>query len=148
MEYEEVSARFRTLASESGKGARPEEIQQAERELGVVLPASYRAFLREFGWGSVAHWEVHGLGADVPPHMNFVRITLDERQEALPPALVPVLNDGGGGLHCLDTSLLADGECPVVFWDHEQGEAQVPNPEAESFSTWLSERRDLSDQFG
>lgn len=146
MGYPEVSARFRVLSEGvHGKGASAEETEQAGGELGVLLPESYKAFLGEFGWGSFAHWEVHGLGSDdVPPYLDVVRVTLDERRDLLLPShLVVILNDGGGGLHCLDTSSLVAGEGPVVFWDHEEGKDQLPAPEANGFLSWLSERMDL-----
>lgn len=145
--YEEVSPRFRALSKgKHGEGASPEEVQEAERELSVVLPDSYRAFLGEFGWGAFAHWELYGLGADVPSHLHLVRITLEERREfhpLTPPHLVPVLNNGGGDLYCLDTSRLVDGECPVVFWDHDLGEDQIPDEDAPGFLPWLADGLDL-----
>jgi hypothetical protein len=34
---------------------------------------------------------------------------------------------------------MEQGECPVVFWDHEQGIAQQPEVIASSFSQWIME---------
>ena len=50
-------------------------------------------------------------------------------------AALPVMNDGGGNLFCIDTSVA--GEPIVVFWDHTAGGDQVAEVEAKSFSSWL-----------
>ncbi|MDP8944134.1 MAG: SMI1/KNR4 family protein [Actinomycetota bacterium] len=141
MRYEDVRERLLLCAAERGQGAIAEEIERAERELDVILPDGYRSFLRELGWAAIGHHEIYGLGAEVPYHLDLIRVTMSERTEALPltpPWLVPVMNDGAGNLHCLDTSRLRHGECPVVFWDHELGEAQVPDDVAEDLPSWLA----------
>jgi cell wall assembly regulator SMI1 len=151
MRYEDVSARLRrSPEAETGVGASPEEIERAERKLSAQLPGPYKRFLREFGWGGVGHWEVFGLGRDVPPYLDLVHVTLEERTEfrpRLPPHLVPIMNDGAGNHHCLDTSAVKDGdECPVVFWDHahELAESQTPTELAPDFTAWLSQMVDPS----
>jgi hypothetical protein len=128
-----------------GKGATDADIRRAEVELGIPLRGSYREFLRSFGWGGVGDIELFGLGVDVPHHLNLVTIAKSEREEANPPLrsyLIPVANDGGGNLFCLDVSEPYRDEFPVVFWDHEGGSDQVPDLVAGDFSEWLSERLD------
>jgi hypothetical protein len=73
--------------------------------------------------------ELFGVGSDVPTYLDLVRMTESERSVArphIPPSLIPILNDGFGNHYCLDTESLHDGECPVVFWDHEKGAKQDP----------------------
>ncbi len=125
-----------------------DHIRDAESELCVVLPDSYRAFLGEFGWGRFAGWELYGLGVDVPASLHLPSVTLDERRRFLPltpPHLIPILNNGAGDLYCLDTSRLMEGECPVVCWCHELEEDQIPYVEAPGFLPWLSEELDRAE---
>lgn len=120
-----------------GIGATEDDISRAEEALGVPLTGGYRQFLRAFGWGAIGPFELYGLGAQVPEYLHLVAITQSERREMrprLPLYLIPIMNDGGGNLFCLDTTL---SEPPIVFWDHEQGEGQEPEPEASSFIEWL-----------
>lgn len=138
--FKEVVRRLRgRQASTLGGGATEEEILAAEQALGVHLKGHYREFLRTFGWGGVDGLEVLGLGAGVPSFLDLVRITLSERSEMqpqLPHNLIPVASDGGGNHYCLDAD--AKGEPPVVFWNHELDETQIPEVEAESFGAWVA----------
>lgn len=125
---------------EFGVGAQCSDIQDAERILGVPIRGDYRLFLLQFGWGGVEHLELFGLGADVPNYLNLVTVTLSERFEVEPRLrhdLIPVMNDGGGNLYCLDTSELDDP--PVVFWDHEAGPEQIPEVVATNFNSWIND---------
>ena len=103
-------------------------IVNAERALQVVFPADYRDCIREN----------HG-GAPEPSGFSFVAanghqmssqvsllLTLDPREdenvlstvtdltveERLPTGLIPIINDGGGNLVCLD---YREGEPKVVY---------------------------------
>jgi cell wall assembly regulator SMI1 len=138
----EILERLRMLEEQQfGKGATLKEVELAEIELGVKFPTDYAAFLKEFGWGGASHWEIYGLGSDVPRNVELVRLTLSERSEMsprLPERLLPIYNDGFGNLSCLDTAAMKDGRCPVVFWDHDQDEDQFPEIEANSFNDWLA----------
>jgi hypothetical protein len=127
-----------------GRGAGEAEISSAEEALGVRIGGHYRQFLLLLGWGGVESIEVFGLGSDVPPFLDQVAITRSERTEmqpALPKHLLPVASDGGGNHHCLDTAVR--GEPPVVLWNHELAEDQVPELEAESFGAWIVEQLGL-----
>jgi hypothetical protein len=126
---------------ELGEGATEEEIVSAEKALGIRIAGGYRQFLKQFGWGGVGHLELYGLGADVPAHLNLVIITRSERvemQPALPHHLVPIMNDGGGNLYCIDTHTM--DEPTIVFWDHAAGTDQEPHVQAVDFSFWLNEQ--------
>lgn len=124
-----------------GQGAGDPEIDEASARLGMSLRGGYRRFLRRFGWGGVGSIELFGLGADVPPYLSLTEVTRSEREEmrpALPVYLIPLMNDGGGNLYCLDSR--AEGEPPVVFWDHDAGEQQDPPRVASDFVSWLARR--------
>jgi cell wall assembly regulator SMI1 len=125
---------------EHGSGATDSEISNAESLLGVRFPESYRSFLRRIGWGRFSHQELYGLGSDTPAYLELIKNTLVERDTMGPPMpsqLVPVMNDGAGNHFCLDSTTVVDGECPVVFWDHEQGFNQTPQTVAQSFDKWM-----------
>lgn len=147
MKYETIKQRLRAFPhQEFGHGAQREQIDSAERALDVRFPTSYRAFLQEFGWGGVEDIELFGLGDDVPLHLDLVRMTESERSEMRPrlsPNLIPIMNDGGGNLYCLDASVGFREEYPVVFWDHEADDSQEPEEVAEDFPSWVSEQLDV-----
>src|SRR5581483_377733 len=130
MEFSELKQRLISFdQKEIGQGASSSEIQRAQDILGVIFPDDYAAFLREYGWASIGYWEIYGLGTDVPAYLNLIEVTLSERQEMepnLPNTLIPLMNDGGGNLYCLDTSQCVDSICQVVYWDHERGSHQQP----------------------
>jgi len=138
MSFDEVKALMRTVGSmEVGKGASEEEVDAAERILGIAIRGDYRQFLLELGWGGVGCMELFGLGSDVPRHLDLVRVTLRERHDLHPHLrveLLPIMNNGGGDLYCLDTTTSGP---KVVGWWHEEGESQTPTHEADDFSTWL-----------
>jgi cell wall assembly regulator SMI1 len=131
--------------AEFGRGATPQEIELAEERLGVALPESHKEFLERFGWASLEGMELYGLGKDVPAYLDLVEVTLSERTEMrprLPKRLVPLMNDGAGNHYCLDAMFREQGECPVVYWDHNLRESQDPEYVALSLEAWLSEELD------
>ena len=142
MGYAELSRRLREYPGRRhlGQGATEADVSNAEAALGTKLPESYRAFLREFGWGGVDSWMLFGVGVGIPKHLDLVHMTESERTEAhphIPTHLIPIMNDGFGNHYCLDTSSLDGGECAVVFWDHEKGARQQPEVVAPKFDVWL-----------
>lgn len=128
--------------AEVGGGATEEEISRAEGELAVRFPETYRQFLREFGWVALGPLEVFGLGHRMPPFLDVVRNTQSEREEAVPPLahrLIPIANDGGGNLFCLDIGGRDNG-APVVFWSHERAASQNCDVIADGFDSWILQR--------
>ena len=146
MSIREMISQITSLADKDcGTGATDRAIVDAEQTLGVRFPHSYKAFLSRFGWARVYCDPVFGLGPSVPPEYDLVETARCERYEAhphIPDHLVPIMNDGAGNHYCLDTSRLHDGECPVVFWDHEHqdGPDQSPDQVSPSFDRWLIDR--------
>jgi hypothetical protein len=123
-----------------GSGATEEEIQRAERDLGLRIFGAYREFLRRFGWGGVEDFELYGLGTGVPSHLNLVNITQSERSEMephLPRDLLPIMNDGGGNLYCLNTCT-GTNEPAIVSWYHDLGYEQTPELVSEDFASWVT----------
>lgn len=138
--FYQIAARLLALEfRQLGAGAAASEIDAAEKVLGLRIEGGYRQFLERFGWGGAGHFELFGLGKDVPFHLDLVRLTQSERREMQPrlaPYLLPLMNDGGGNLYCIDTRI--SSEPPVVFWDHQMGPDQKPALDASNFATWLS----------
>ena len=145
--FSEIAARLLDCEHRAlGPGAGDDEIAAAERALGVRIEGGYRQFLKRFGWGGAGHIEIYGLGAEVPFHLDVVRVTQSEREEMEPRLqrhLVPVMNDGGGNLYCLDTQMT--DEPSIVVWNHTGGAEQIPEVEAKDFNQWLGgELNDLN----
>ena len=144
MTFDELAELMERHSSKSfGRGVSEAEINTASARLGTKLAGGYRLFLRRFGWGGVGSLELFGLGADVPPYLSLTSMTRSEREEmspGLPVHLIPLMNDGGGNLYCLDSR--GAGEPPIVFWDHTAGEQQEPAQVASDFVMWLAERVD------
>jgi hypothetical protein len=142
MTFDELAEMLERSPSKSlGRGVAEADINTASARLGVNLTGSYRLFLQRFGWGGIGSIELFGLGADAPPYLSLTAMTLSEREEAspaLPVHLIPLMNDGGGNLYCLDSRM--EDQPPVVFWDHTAGEQQEPVPVAPDFLVWLAER--------
>jgi hypothetical protein len=138
--FQDLAARLDASADKAlGQGATEDEIKAGEAALGVVIRGGFRLFLRRFGWGGAEGIDLFGLGLDVPRHLELVKTTLEERAEFCPfiPAyLLPLMNDGFGNHYCLDLRIAGD-EPPVVFWDHEQDEEQVPAVDSPDFVSWF-----------
>lgn len=147
MNIEDISRHLESFESRCfGAGAKEDEIARAEHILGVKLRGGYRRFLARFGWGGVMDVEIYGLGSDTPTHLELTRLTLSERIEMtprLPIHLIPLMNDGGGNLYCLDCSTPGD-EPRIVFWDHTDTEAQTPETMGRDFFSWLMSYIDSS----
>lgn len=145
--YEDIAHLFRARARSWGADVVPrpathEEIAAAEEVLGCRLPASYRSFQLEFGNAAHSPVDIYSVRTREPSELSIVGINLSERHDTyprLPPHLIAFSDSGGGDLLCFDTSVLHDGENPVVWWDHEGDEAQHPEPAASSFLDWLEQ---------
>ena len=143
--YHRIAEMFRAQTRSNGADVVPrpataEEVAGAERALGCELPESYRWFQLEFGQVPNGPVEVYSVGTPGPSESNIVGINLDERRDAyprLPVHLIAFSDSGGGDLLCFDTSTRQDGECQVVWWDHEGDEGQRPERAAASFLDWL-----------
>ncbi len=144
---EDIAHLFRAHARLRGadvvpRPATPEELAAAEEALGCRLPASYRSFQLEFGNAANSPVDIYSVQTAEPSELNIVRINLDERHDTyprLPAHLIAFSDSGGGDLLCFDTSVVHEGENPVVWWDHEGDESQHPEPAALSFLDWLEQ---------
>jgi hypothetical protein len=143
--YRQVARQFFEYARSQNSKVVPqpasaEDLQAAEAALACRFPDSYRWFQLEFGELEHGPLDVYGVRRGASAAISIVAINLEERREGYPPLplhLIAFSDSGGGDLCCFDTSLLENGECPVVWWDHEDDETQTPEPAAASFLDWL-----------
>jgi len=126
--FEEVEARiaecpnfwWSQIVSERKKSpASEEEIQEAEKALGLHFPPDYRTFLKKFGvlqffytysneiYG-IVHYEYFKLA------MGVVPVTLECREYSLPHQYIAIYSDEGDEYWCIDTS---DPNESVIAWD-------------------------------
>jgi len=101
-----------------------DDINIAEKKLSVILPSSFKEYLKCWGNLSLGPIEYYGLTKDsnlesagIP---NFVWFTLQKREQiGLPDNLVVFQNLNDEVYCCLDTSSYdKNNECPVVKWDN------------------------------
>src|ERR1043165_3149 len=142
MKFDELEAVIKGRRdSVIGDGVSPSMIADAEKRLGVTFPGALREYLRRFGWIELGHMEFFGLGGRIPPHLHLVDLTVSERSEGgvgLPDHLIPLLNDGGGNLYCIDVGHGSGGQ--IVLWNHELSSRQAPRECAPTLEHWLSDR--------
>jgi hypothetical protein len=122
-----------------GYGVDESTIDAAEQALSISFPLEPRDYLMRFGHLELGHFEMHGLGADVPPYLNLLNVTLSEREapgSPLPVQLVPLLNDGGGNLYCICADEPAKGK--IYYWDHAGGPNQELGAHAATLSDWIA----------
>ncbi len=108
------------------------EVTAAERELGIRLPASYRAFLRHFGMSLLCRLQFHGFARD---RLLSDLVLVNQIATAPHPAhYVQFGKDREGQCYYLDTARPdGAGECPVVVRDPSGAEREV----ADSFVSFL-----------
>lgn len=139
MDTKEIKTRLLDFEFVDFAGPQAEEaVRDAEVNLGVTFPPSYRVFLKEFGAGGVESEEVVGLGG--PDHLDIVKLTkrLRERDNHLPDCLLPLRNDGFGNYDCIHLDLEGDNkERAIVQWNHDGGLNQDYDVISPSFSSWF-----------
>lgn len=127
-------------------------LEAAELILGVELPATYRALAQRYPGGyperandiEVRHgsssWKscVGVLLSLDPRHSDSVYFHLRGQgsEGGLPAGVVPIADDGGGDLVCLDYRASSD-EPSVVYWAHEFGGIEGLVPLADTFGEFL-----------
>lgn len=137
---EELAA---THESSLHAGAAAKALDALERRLGLALPPSHRAFLGRTNGGLLGMWRFFSAGKvekvpfDIEGHgRGFMGTVVPEiaRGEVLAFA-----TDWGGDLVCFDLRRRrADGECPVLLWQHDYAE----EPETAD-EVWVESVEDL-----
>jgi hypothetical protein len=132
------------------------ELERLEREQGHAYPPSFVAFQLEhsvstpmgdnagidFGWAHRTQPNaIRGLG------VALEEIVADARMVGVDSTLLPFRADADGNFFCFDTQCRrSDGECPVVFWDHDVAAVlDVSHYRWSDFATWLAAGLDHPD---
>ncbi len=120
----------------TGDGVSAEKISDFERQLDLILPADFKAYLSRFGWLEFESEECFGLGVGIPAYLDLVQIVSTERVAGLPCHLLPIRNNGFGDLDCID--LMASGLdiSVIVCFEHDTHAMTVI---AHGFDQWLEE---------
>lgn len=121
------------------------EITRLESLLGCHLPASFRQFLRICGGGGITRRWISGIEDGNASNENRGTVygdTLRCREDsALPAQLVVIYFTDDHVIWCLDTSLFANDDCPVVSFDEFTGSIDPLFPSFESFLESYANRR-------
>ncbi|MBD1381549.1 SMI1/KNR4 family protein [Metabacillus arenae] len=99
-------------------GVCEEKIQQIEIDLDVILPTSYKWFLRKYGEGGL--YGVNILGYNLVD-AGVVERTKDYRKYYALTEGIVVIEDIDEFSYCLDTNKMKNGECPVILWANQGG---------------------------
>ncbi|WP_146551789.1 SMI1/KNR4 family protein [Rummeliibacillus sp. SL167] len=122
-------------------GIDEEKINFIERQLNVILPKSYKWFLRKYGSGGIFGVQIIGYnfgGAAV------VKTTENYRKfYGLNDGIV-VIVDVDAFAYCLDTNKMNNGECPVISWDVDSGsyDSEEASNFLEFFWNYLNEMKE------
>lgn len=124
------SARIRVFP---GRAVAPELMEDAEKELGLALPVSYKAWLVEFGNLFVGPDPVFGLAdaenRDVADDDLVYNARLVEENGFPPEGLIPIFVPDSDEAFYFDTrGGLKDGEYPVLRYDCNSGEFEFSSP--------------------
>ena len=124
------SARVRVFP---GRAASPELVEDAEKELGLALPVSYKAWLVEFGNLFVGPDPVFGLAdaenRDVADDDLVYNARLVEGNGFPPGGLVPIfVPDSGDAFYFDMREGLRDAEYPILRSDYNTGKFEFSSP--------------------
>src|SRR5699024_504702 len=94
------------------------QIMIVENELEVILPESYKWFLRTYGSGGIFGVDILGVGQS--NKARVVEYTKDYRKLGLNNDLV-IIENADEFVYCLYTSKMESNECPVIAWSRHGG---------------------------
>lgn len=121
--------------------AEESQVVEAESQLDIKLPPTYRAFLLRWNGGSGYDTSLYGVSCE--DGYDLAILNIRGRQEGLPEHLIGFAATISGDVYCFDSSQADDrGEYPVCLIDVQQG--QVIHA-CEDFAEWL-DRLPLLDQ--
>lgn len=124
-----------------GRAAHPDLVEDAERELDLPLPASYKLWLAEYGNLFIGPDPVFGLAElehrDMADDDLIYNARLVDGSGFPPSGMIPVFVPDSDEAFYFDTrGGLKDGEYPVLRFDYNTGEFE---PFSESFFGFLME---------
>lgn len=99
-------------------GVSDEKVQETEIKLQVLLPDSYKWFLRNYGYGGIFGVEIIGYALNGPAVVDATKEY--QKYYKLIDGIV-VIENVDEFAYCLDTNKMKNGECPVIMWDNQEG---------------------------
>ena len=129
--------------------ATEQDIMHFQMGLAAVLPDDYCEFLLRFNGG---YPEPVGLGNGSLVNAFFgfcqkshcLQCNYYIHRTVFPFGIIPIADDPGGNIICIVLSKPDHGK--ILFWDHEQGDADSFSILADSFSTFLDSLCELPDK--
>ncbi len=97
-----------------GKGTSENEIEKAEKKLGLKFNSEYKEYLTEFGTALYDGHELTGLSRS--KRINVVDVTLEERKEDFPKDIYVIEQTGMEG---------------IIIWQSTSGEIYYSTPSGE-----------------
>jgi hypothetical protein len=119
------------------------EVVAAEETLGLVFPASYRAFLLRYGSGIIGSHEIYGLGGKQTsvPHLLWLIDDLKKSGLKRPPQLVPFHAEGDGDYSAILAAPLAGQPTgAVAYWSPRPDDAVDLRRAYKSLEDWFAAR--------
>ncbi|MCY7862687.1 SMI1/KNR4 family protein [Bacillus haynesii] len=113
---------FKVLHGLKKGGESEDKIAYIEHHLNVVLPESYKWFLKNYGSGGISGVEIIGYELE---GAYVVEQTEDYRKYYDLPDGIVVIEYVDEFSYCLDTNKMEDGECPVIVWANDAGYGDV-----------------------
>lgn len=111
-------------------GVNEDIIKKYQGDLGVALPKSYIRFLKEFGAGGFGEFYVSGIEKE--SYASVLEDSMEFREKLNLKSCYVVVwhrrNRVYDYLICLDTSQMADEECPVIKYDLLTGTIEEYQP--------------------
>lgn len=89
-------------------------IEDIERDLDLVLPESYKWYIKKYGCGGIG---IDIYGVTKTDRKLVVEETLRYKNKGLPQNLV-VIADVGEYIYCLDLRTKDREDCPIVSWSY------------------------------
>lgn len=122
--------RSETESEAIGEGISKASIDEIDAVFDGQLPPSYKEFLANINGGALGSIRLFGI--DRSDHLDL-RKNIEELGVFIPSIaqkiMIPIANDWGGSLFCLDTYHPSEnGELPVWYWNHEYSEEPADAP--------------------
>jgi SMI1-KNR4 cell-wall len=127
---------FPSLVLGGGLAVSDIQIANAEYLLNIKFPADYFEYLKIFGWLEVDHYEFFGLGENIPKFLNLELIAPQEWETGdLSKNLLPIWNNGGGDLYCIDLKLSDKKVSTISVFSNGDRQSEIVEI---GFEKWLT----------
>lgn len=132
IEDSEYDADFEGAVSE-------EEVQEAEKELGIRIPEQYRKFLLNYGCGDIEGIQIYGLGVEPDGAPSLLWLIDDLKKNfPLPETILPFSESGDGSYAAVVVEDFDEFETGnVIYWDPIHLGPDTFEVAAESFAEYI-----------